>query len=52
MFFSVYVKLFFELNLIECILATITLTTFKKFDNKLKSAGVLPEHTEALADIF
>jgi hypothetical protein len=39
----------------ECFMATITFDTLK-FANKLKSAGVLPEHAEAeaqaLADIF
>ena len=32
-------------------MATITFDTLK-FANKLKSAGVLSEHAEALADIF
>jgi len=39
----------------ECVLVTMTFDTLK-FANKLKSAGVLPEHAEAeaeaLADIF
>jgi len=46
---------FISINLMERFMATITFDTLK-FANKLKSAGVLPEHAEAeaeaLADIF
>lgn len=51
----VSVKVIATLNSMECVMAIITFDTLK-FANKLKSAGVLPEHAEAeaeaLADIF
>lgn len=34
-----------------CVMSTITFDTLR-FVNKLKAAGVLPEHAEALAEIF
>ncbi len=54
-FVYVYAKLIAIFNILERFMATITFDTLK-FANKLKSAGVVPEHAEAeaeaLADIF